>query len=172
MQAQHAIDMAGDRIQRFLLISLRIALAQLQRLLQAHAIGYISVQRIVRRSLVGQDIRYHTAFGQSRNDVRAISHQPDRNIFLFADGVFQNAQRFVERRHHEVAVPGFQPLLNALGIDIYSQKCRARHGCGEWLGSTHSAHATADDQLAREISPKVLLSCRRESLESSLHDPL
>ncbi len=73
LQAQHAFDVPRHGIERFFLIRLRIALAQLERRFEGHAVRYISVQRIVRRSLVGQNVRDDAALGQLRNHVRAIS---------------------------------------------------------------------------------------------------
>ena len=106
------------------------------------------------------------------NDIGAIADEPHRNILLLANGVLQDAQRLVESGYHEVAVSGLQPLLDALGIHVNAEKCRPGHCGGQRLSSTHSAHATADDQLAREISAKMLLACGGEGLESSLHDAL
>jgi hypothetical protein len=107
-----------------------------------------------------------------RNHVRAVSDQPDRNIFFFTNRVLQNAQGFVESGDHEVAIAGLQALLDALRIDVNAQKSRAGHGCGEGLSSTHAAHAAADDQLAGEVAAKMLFSSRGKCLERSLHDSL
>ena len=126
----------------------------------------------MRGSLVGQNVGDDAALGQFRNHVRAISHQPDGNIFFLAHGIFQNAQRFVERRDHEVEIAGLQPLLDALGIDINSQKRRAGHGRGHGLRSAHSAHSAADNQLAGEIAAEMFLARRGERLERSLHNAL
>ena len=122
---------------------MRIALAQFQRLLQRHAVRHIAVQRIVRGSLIGENVGNDAALGQLRNDVGAVADQPDRNVFFLAHGVLQDAQRFVERVDHEVAVAGLQALLDALGIDVDAEESRASHGRRQRLRSTHAAHAAA-----------------------------
>ena len=155
-----------------LLIRLRIALAQLQRLFERHAVGHISVQRIVRRSLIGENVGHHAAFGKLGNDVRAIADQPDRNVFFFADGIFQNAQRLVERGDEKIAVAGLEALLDALGIDVNPKKRRAGHGSRQRLRASHSAHAAGDDQLAAQISAKMFVARRIEGLVGALNDPL
>ncbi len=139
---------------------------------EGHAIRNISVERIVRRSLIGENVRNDAAFSEFGNDVGAVADQSDRNIFFLADCVLQDAQRFIERGDHEVAVASLQAFLDALGIDVNAQKSRASHGRGEGLSSTHSAHSAGDDQLAGEISAEMLFTCSGERFEGALHDTL
>ena len=126
----------------------------------------------MRRSLIGQNVGDDATLGEFRNHVRAIPDEPDGNIFFLADGVLQDAQRFVESGDHEVAVAGLQTLLDALGIDVDAEKSRARHGRCERLGSAHSAHATADDQFAGEVAAEMLFARSRKCLERALHNSL
>ena len=72
----------------------------------------------------------------------------------------------------KVAVAGFEPLLNALGIDVDAEKRRARHGCRERLRATHAAHSAGNDQFARQISAKMFVSGRVKCLKGALHDSL
>ncbi len=104
------------------------------------------------RSLIGQNIGDDAARSEFRNDVGAIAHQADGDIFFLAHSIFQDAQGFVERGDHEVAVAGLEALLDAFGIDINPEKRGAGHGCGQRLRAAHAAHAAADDQLAGEIA--------------------
>src|SRR2546428_8282955 len=62
LQTQHAFDVARHRIQRLLLIGVRIALAQFERFGESHSVRNISVQRIVRSE-------EHTSELQSRSDL-------------------------------------------------------------------------------------------------------
>ncbi len=126
----------------------------------------------MRRSLVGKNVRHHAARGQLWNHVRAISHQPDRHILFLAHRILQNAQRFIERRDHEVAIACLQPLLDALRIDINPQKRRARHGRSQRLSAAHPAHAARNDQLSRKVAAEMFLARRRESFKRSLHNSL
>ena len=126
----------------------------------------------MRRSLIGKNVRHHAAFGQFRNNVRAIAHQPDRNIFLLADGIFQNPQRLVQRGYKKIAIASFKPLLDALGIDVNPQKRRARHGSRQRLRPTHAAHAAGDDQLPAKVAAKMFVARRIEGFISPLNNPL
>jgi hypothetical protein len=126
----------------------------------------------VRGCLVGQNVRNDAALSQFRNHVRAIPDEPDGNIFLFANRILQDAQRFIERGDHEIAVAGLEALLDALGIDVDAEKRRASHRCSKWLSSAHAAHAATHNQLAGQVAAEMLLSRGGKSLERSLHDAL
>ena len=134
--------------------------------------GHVSIQRIVGGSLVGQNVGHDAAFGEFGNNVSAIADQSDRNVFFLANGILQDAQRFIERGDHEVAVAGLQPLLDALRIDVNAEECRAGHGCGERLRSAHAAHAAGDDELACEVAAEMFFPGGGESFKRSLHDSL
>ena len=123
-------------------------------------------------SLVGEDVGDDAALGEFRNDVGAIADESDRNVFFLAHRVLQDAQSFVERGDHEVAVAGLEPLLDALGIDVDAEKRRAGHGGGQRLGAAHASHAAADDQFAGEVAVETLFRSSGESFEGSLHDAL
>ncbi len=137
-----------------------------------HAVRHISVQRIVRRGLIGQNVRNDAALGEFRNDVGTVADQSNGDIFFLADRILQDAQRLIERRDHEVAVAGLQALLDALRIDVDAEESRASHGCGERLSSAHSAHSAADDQLAGEIAAEMFLACGGEGFECAFHNSL
>ena len=172
LQPQHALHVARHGVERAFQIRLGIALAQLQRLLQRHAVGHVAVQRIVRRSLVGKNVRQHAALGQLRNHVGAVSHQPDGDGFFLAHGILHDAQRFIQRVDHEVAIAGLQALLDALGIDLDSQEARAGHRGRQRLSAAHAAHAAADDQLACQVAAKMFFRRRGKGLKRSLDDSL
>ena len=74
----------------------------------------------MRGRLVSQNIGHDPALGEFRNNLSAVPYQPYRNIFFLADRVLYNPQRFIKRRHHEVAVASPQPFLDPLRIDIDS----------------------------------------------------
>ena len=123
-------------------------------------------------SLVGEDVGHDAALGELGNDVSAIADEADGDVFFFADGVLEDAQGFVERVDHEVAVAGAQALLDALGIDFDAEVAGAGHGGGEGLGSAHAAHAAGDDELACEVSAEVLVGGSGEGFVSALDDAL
>ena len=164
--------MARHGVERALDVCLGIARALRQRLFQRHPAGHIAIQRIVRRSLIGENVGHDAALSQLGNDVAAVADQPDGDVLLLAHRVLQDAQRFVERVHHEIAIAGAQALLDTLGIDLDAEVAGARHGRSQRLRAAHAAHAARDDQLAFEIAAQMLLACRGEGFERTLNDSL
>ena len=142
MQIQHALHMLAHRGDRTFAIFLGIFFAQLESLIQAHAIRHVAADRIVRAGLVGNDVRHHAALREFRNQVGAITHKADGSCFAFAHRILQNAQCFIQRIDHHVAIAGFYAALDAFRVDINSQECCAVHRGGQWLRATHPAHAT------------------------------
>src|SRR4051812_6779146 len=99
----------------------------------------------MRGSLISENIWHNPAFSQLRNNVGAVSNQPDRNIFLFSNRILQNSHGLIERGDHEVAIPGLQTFLDAFSIDINSQECCTSHSRRQWLSASHASHAPTDN---------------------------
>ena len=57
--------------------SSRVARAQLERLVQRHAVGHVAVQRVVRRGLVGDEVGGDAAAHQLGVDVGGVAEQAD-----------------------------------------------------------------------------------------------
>ena len=140
--------MASNGFQRPLPVGFGIALAEVGSFFEQKPARDVAIQRVVRGSLVGQDIRHDAALRELRNHVGAIADQPNRHGFFLANSVLQDAQRFIKRVDHEVAVASPQALLDALRINLHAEEAGAGHGRGEWLRSAHAAHAAAHNQLA------------------------
>jgi hypothetical protein len=63
-------------------------------------------------------VRDDASFGELRNDIGAVAHQTNGDVLLLAHRILQDAHRFIEGRDHEVAISGFETLLDALRIDV------------------------------------------------------
>src|SRR5271166_1189430 len=172
LELEHAFNVAGHGVERLLDIGLGIALAQLESGFERHAARYVAVERVVRGSLVGENVGHDAAVGQLGDDVTAVADEADGDVFLLADGVLQDAQRLVERVDHEVAVAGAQALLDALGVDLDAEVTGAGHGGGKGLRSAHAAHAAGDDEFAGEVSAEMFFPGSGEGFVGALNDAL
>ena len=110
----------------------------------------------MRAGLIGKQVGNDAAASEFGNHVGAIADEADGSGFAFAHGVFQDAQRFVEVVDHHVAIAGFHAALDAFGVDVNAEKCRAVQSGGERLRAAHAAHAAADDQFSGEVAAKML----------------
>ena len=132
----------------------------------------VAADGIVRAGLVGEQIGHHAAPRELGNHVRAVADQPDRRRFALAHRVFQDAQRLVEIVDHHVAVAGFDAPLDALGIDVDSEKRRAVQRRRQRLRAAHAAHAAAHDQFSGEIAAKMFSSGRGKRFVGALQNSL
>ena len=172
LQAQHAFHVARHGRHGLRLVGLGIAGTQRESFLEGHAVGHVAVQRVVRRGLVGENVRHHAALCQLGDDVGAVAYQPYADVLLLTQRVLQNAQGLVQRVDHEVAIAALQALLNALRVHVNAQERGAGHGGRQRLRSAHAAHATAYDELARQVSAKMFIGGGHERLKGSLDDAL
>ena len=101
-----------------------------------------------------------------------LATNPTEIAFLSRRASFENCERFVDAPCDVIAVAALQALLDALSIDVDAKKERAIHRRGERLGAAHSAHAAGDDELAFQVSAKVLAAGLGEGFVGSLHDAL
>ena len=134
--------------------------------------GHVTADGIVGAGLVGQKIRNDAALGKFWDQIGAVADQSDGGCFAFADGIFENAQSFVEAGDHDVAVAALHAALDALRIDINAEKRRAVHRCGERLRPAHAAHAAGYDEFASQVAAKMFSSCCRKRFVSALQNSL
>ena len=172
LQREHAFDVPGDGFKRALAIRVGIALAKFGGLLDVEPLRNVAAERIVRAGLVGEQIGDDSAAREFGNHVGAISHQADGRGFALADGILQNAQRFVEIVDHHVAVAGFHAPLDAFGIDVNSKKRRAIQSRGQRLRAAHAAHAAAGDEFSGEVALKMFSRGRGECFVGALQNSL
>ena len=110
----------------------------------------------MRAGLVGEQIGHDAAAGELRNDVSAIAHQAHGHGLLFADGILENANRFVQLIDADIAITPANAALDALRVHFNAQKCGAVHCGGERLCSAHATHSTCHHQLAGKVATEVL----------------
>ncbi len=149
-----------------------IAPPQLRGLGQRQPLRNVSVQRIVRAGLVGENIRHYSAPRQFRHHVGAVAHQANRNRFAARLRLAERRQRSVQAALHAIAVASVQAAADAVRIDVDAQKAGAVHHRRQRLRAAHPAHAARHHQLARQRSAEVPARHRREGLEGPLHDAL
>ena len=71
-----------------------------------------------------------------------------------------------------IAITGREPFLDPCRIHFHADEAGAIHGCSQWLGSSHSTEAAANDEFAGEIPTEMFLACRAKGLECALHNSL
>ncbi len=74
LQIEHTLDVLTHGGNGMLAVFLRIFFAQLNGLIESHAIGNIAADRVVSAGLVGKDIGDYAAFGQLWNQVGTIAN--------------------------------------------------------------------------------------------------
>src|SRR5690349_3152708 len=126
----------------------------------------------MRAGLIGQNIRNNPALHHLRQNVSAISNQPDRKRFSILASLFDHRKRFIERTRNLVAVTALQTFLDSCWVNFDAEKERAIHGCGERLGAAHSAEPTGYNEFAFQRSAKMFSTRLGKGFESSLHNSL
>src|SRR5579875_3797586 len=148
LQCEHSFNVNGNGFEGAPPVGFRIGFAQIRGLLDGEVLWDVTADRIVRTGLIGEQIGHDAAAGEGGNDVRAVGDQADGSGFAPANGVFQNAERFVEIVDHNVAVAGFHAALDALRINVDTEEGGTIQGGREGLRATHPPHPAADDQLS------------------------
>jgi hypothetical protein len=82
VEVEHGLHMADHRLARGLRHGLRIAGTLVFPLRQRPALRQIAIGRIMRRGLVGDDVRLDATAHQLGENVGGITEDPDRDRFL------------------------------------------------------------------------------------------
>jgi hypothetical protein len=77
LQREQGAHMVGHRRHRPCDVVVRIPIAQPVRFVEAEAVRHVAIQRIVRRRLIGDDVRRDAARHERRQDVRRVGAQAD-----------------------------------------------------------------------------------------------
>src|SRR5437773_3490325 len=78
LHVEHGSDVNGDRFDRAHRVCLGIGFAKLRRLLEREFSGNVSVQRVVRAGLVGENIRDPSAADHFGENIGTVSQQANR----------------------------------------------------------------------------------------------
>ncbi len=171
-QREHGADVVGHRRHRSRDVLLRTPFAQPRGFVQADASRHISIQRVVRRRLVRQNIRRDPASDQRRQHIRGVAAESDRASDAVAGPCRDAFQRLVEAVGGLIEIPSRQTPHNAGRIDLDHQRRGTVHGGGQGLGAAHPAQAGRDDQLAREGAAEMTTGNGGQRLVRALDDAL
>src|SRR5277367_4564659 len=171
LEFQHSLDVVAHSAHREARVLFRVALAEIDRFGQVHAVRHVAVQRVVGAGLVSQNIGDDVAADEFRQHVSGVGYESDGDGFVVALCSVEDGECFVERPCDVVAVAAGEALLDAGGINVDAEEAGAVHGGGEGLGSAHSAHSSGDNELAFEAA-EVAASGFGKGLVGSLDDAL
>ena len=164
--------MDAHRRARGLLHRLRIALALLAPLRHRPADRQIAVDRIVRRGLVGDDVRATPRRTSSGQHLGGVAEQADGLRLAGPGPALDHGERLVEGLGLLVDVAGAQAEIDRVRIALDGEAAGAGHDRGERLRAAHAAEAAGQHPLAGEIAAIVLAAGLHEGLVGALHDAL
>jgi hypothetical protein len=133
---------------------------------------YVAVELVVRRGLVGEDVRDDPSLDQTSQQVGRIGDDADRTGLASAlqrEGAVDGG---VDPVDPLVQISGSEALVDARLVHLRSQERRLVHRRREWLRPTHAAQAGCHHEAAAQASPEVLARRRREALIGALKDAL
>jgi len=168
---EHRLHVAGHAGEAPLLVSPPESRAATRRRLDREAGGDVSIQRIVRRGLVRDQIRFHSPAHELREDFRRIPHHPMERPSRAPPHA---APRAAPPRATARACPDI--LLHAppraRRVDFDADEHRSAHRRRERLRPAHAAEPGADHQPpGKVVRPEVLASRRRERLVGACRIP-
>jgi hypothetical protein len=145
-------------------------------LLDGPAGGQVAVQEVVRRSLVGDQIRPDAAGlgapDEFRHHFGSVAEQADRHRLLLGRVFRDPCQGIVEVRRLFVQVARAQAEVDAALLALDVERHRARKGGGQRLRAAHAAQAGGEDPLSGKAAGVVLAAGFGEGFVGALHDAL
>ncbi len=172
VELQHRAHVNGDRRPGRLDHTLWVGLAQRRGLFQRPANGQVSVQRVVRRGLVGDRIRPHPAPDQLRQDLRGIAQEAHRARLAGLARRFNGGHCTVKIRLHFIDKTHFQATFDTSGVTFHRQHRGTRHSTSQRLRAAHTAQPTGENPLAAPVAAVVLFAAGHKGLVRALDDAL
>ena len=172
LEIEHRLHVLRHRLARRACDRRRVAGAQLVPLLDGPALRQVTVDRIVRRGLVGHRVRAHAAPQHLRQQLRRVAEQADRDRLALARRTCDQLECLVERFDADVEIARLEPLLDAVAAALDREHRGAGHGRRERLRATHAAEARGEDPLAGQVAAVMLAAHLDEGLVRALHDAL
>src|SRR5262249_20928958 len=117
------------------------------RFFQCHAVGYVSIQRIVGAGLVGEDIGNDVAPDEFREHIRCVCHQTDGDRFTVSLGRIEDGEDLVEGPRNVITISAGKRRLTTRWITVNAEEACAVHGGGERLRAADATHSTRDNEL-------------------------
>ena len=172
-ELEHRLHVPGHAREGALLVLHWIADPQLRRFLHGHPRRDVSIQWIVRRGLVGQQIRPDPAPYQLGEHLGGVADHAD----ALAPAIFQAAgdlgQALLERGREPIEISLLDPPPRARGIHLHAEEGGAAHRRRQRLRAAHASQPGADHQAAGEVvGAEVLPPGRGEGLVGALQDAL
>ena len=172
VKIQHGLDVAdhgglGRRFNRF-----RIGAASWLPLGKRPSLRQVTVDRIVRAGLVGDDVRPDATAHQFGKNIGGIAEQADRDRLLALRRLRHDRERLIKRAGLPVEVTGAQPHLDAARLALDREHRRTGHRRGKRLGAAHAAETRGQDPLARQAAAVMTSAHLDERFIGPLHDAL
>gem|GEM_PF-2226501 len=173
LQVEHRLHLDGHRLLGPAHVLLGTSAPQLGGLGERQPTRDVSVQRVVRRRLVGHEIRNDVAPDQLRVHVGCVADDRDGSSLLPGPGRVHLRQRVVEVAGDDVQIAVLDPAASPVGIHLHAEEHRPVHRRGQRLRSAHAPEAAGEHQPAREVvASEVRPAGLRECLVGALKDPL
>ena len=101
----------------------------------------IAVDRVVRRGLVGDDIRAHAALDQFGEHIRRVAEQADGFRLARLGPAVDHREGFVEGVGLFIKVFRAQAEVDAVRVALHREAARTGENSGERLRAAHAAEA-------------------------------
>jgi hypothetical protein len=175
LESEDRAHVIRDRFTRRKCDLVGLALAQVLPLLQRPMLGKVTVRRIVRRSLVGDQSGRNCVvcarLQQLRHELRRIAEQADRDGATFAGCLSENRRGFVDRSGLRIQVAGLEAHRDPRRIAFDREHRGTGHRRGKRLGAAHSAEARGENPFPRPVAAVVLAARSAKRLVGALTIP-
>ena len=151
---------------------LRIRRALAARVGGGIALGYVPVEQIVRRGLIGDDVRAQPARGDRGEHISRVGDERDRPGAALRHRALDAGERIGERCRHGIDGARFETLGRALAVDLDHDAGGAEHGGGARLSGAHAAESGGEKEAAAQIRATEALRGAREDLVCALQHAL
>ena len=172
LQGEHRFDVLFDAGEARCHQLLRAILAPVAHRLQRHPGGDVAVDEVVRRGLVGDDVRGHAARDQFRVNIGGIAAEADGKRLAAGAGGVNQGKRFIERRRLPLQIAVFQALGDARRVGLDDENRRARHHACERLRAAHAAETGGQNEFPGEGIVEMLAGNLHEDFKRALNDAL
>ena len=116
------------------------------------ALGYVPVEQIVRRGLIGDDVRAQPARGDRGEYISRVGDERDRPGATLRHRALDAGERLVGSDAVTASTaPDLQALGRALAVDFDHDAGGAEHGGGARLRGAHAAEPGGEKEAAAQV---------------------
>ena len=152
LEAHHRGALARHRRARLAHVAIGIRAAQPGRLLDRVAGGDVAAERVVRRGLVGHDVRHDATGDQLLEHLGGVADEADRAAVALRPGLLDLAQRGVEVGGDEIEVARLDAAVEVVRVDVDDQADAVVHRDGERLRARPCRHSRRSARSGRAAS--------------------